>query len=276
MECVLENTTVHYEVYGEGRPILMLHGWPSDHHSMLNMMEPIFKKRDGWKRIYIDLPGMGKTPGKDELAHQDHILDILLNFIDKVVPGQRFITAGYSYGGYLARGLIHRRSNMMDGLYLLAPVIRPHHEDRSLPSHTVLVEDHTVTSMLKPEEEELFVHVAVVQSQKLLEILRNIISPARELADHDFLTKLSDNYSFSFDVDSLEKPFPGPMLIIMGRQDSICGYRDAWEILENFPRGSFAVLDRAGHALAIDQEELSHLLVDEWLNRVEEYINSTD
>jgi len=130
--------------------------------------------------------------------------------------------------------------------------------------------------MLKPEEEELFVNVAVVQSQKLLENMRNIFLPARELADHDFLTKLSDNFSFSFDVDSLEKPFPGPMLIIMGRQDSICGYRDAWEILENFPRGSFAVLDRAGHALAIDQEDLSHLLVDEWLNRVEEYIDSTD
>ena len=55
----------------------------------------------------------------------------------------------------------------------------------------------------------------------------------------------------------------------MGRQDSIVGYRDAWEIIENYPRGSFVVLDKAGHNLQIEQEDLFNNLVLEWLDRVE-------
>lgn len=32
-----------------------------DHRLMSGCMEPIFTKREGWRRIYIDLPGMGVT-----------------------------------------------------------------------------------------------------------------------------------------------------------------------------------------------------------------------
>ena len=47
------------------------------------------------------------------------------------------------------------------------------------------------------------------------------------------------------------------------------GYRDAWHILENFPRASFAALDMAGHILHLEQEKLFNGLLNEWLDRVE-------
>jgi predicted esterase len=56
MECKLKNITVHYESFGEGRPILLLHGTGVDHTYMMSDMEPLFKKRSGWKRIYPDCP----------------------------------------------------------------------------------------------------------------------------------------------------------------------------------------------------------------------------
>ena len=276
MECILENTSINYEIIGEGRPILVLHGWAADHRCMLNDMDPVFLTRKGWKRIYLDLPGMGKSPGKAEFAYQDLILDILIEFIEKVIPGERFVVAGYSYGGYLARGLIHRKANLIDGLFLLAPAVHANDKDRTLPPHVVLVEDKSVISMLEPDEEELFLNVAVVQSQKHLKALREDFLPASNIADFNFLSDLSENYSFSFDVDTLDKPFPGPALIIMGRQDAICGFRDGWEILDNYPRGSFVVLDRAGHALFVEQGEVIHFLVGEWLDRIDEYVRSRE
>ena len=53
------------------------------------------------------------------------------------------------------------------------------------------------------------------------------------------------------------------------------GYKSAWEILDNYPRGTFAVLDRAGHFLDIEQRPLAGALTGEWLSRVEEYIAQT-
>lgn len=271
MECRLENITLYYEVVGEGRPVMMLHGWPLDHRHMMSEMEPLFTRRNGWKRIYPDLPGMGRTPGRDWITNQDQILQITLEFIDTVIPGQRLVVAGSSYGAYLARGVIRSRSDSMDGLLMTVPVIQAKESERALPRPVTLVEEPALLADLTPLEAEAMQGIAVAQSEELLDWLRQNVFPAIEAADQPFLTRVRENYAFSFDVDALTEPFGGPTLMMMGKQDNVCGYRDAWEILENFPRATFAVLDRAGHGLAAEQRELFDALVSEWLDRVKEY-----
>jgi hypothetical protein len=71
-------------------------------------------------------------------------------------------------------------------------------------------------------------------------------------------------------VDTLPEPYPGPTLFLIGRFDHWCGYQEAYRILENYLRATFAVLDRAGHAVTHEQNFLFKALVNEWLNRVEE------
>jgi pimeloyl-ACP methyl ester carboxylesterase len=270
MECELEDIRIHTRVFGEGRPIFMLHGWPLDHRHMASDMEPLFEGRQGWKRIYPDLPGMGKTPGKEWIRHQDQMLDITLAFIERLAPGQRFVVVGTSYGALLARGVVHRRADRMDGLLLAVPTIRADAAERTLPPHVPLVEDPALVQALEPGERESFVDIVVVQSPEVLSAMRADIWPAIEAADHGFLERVSENYAFSFDVDALPEPFAGPTLLLMGRQDAVCGYRDAWEIVEDYPRATFAVLDRAGHCLTAEQRGLFRALVAEWLDRVEE------
>jgi len=273
MDCKLKDITVHYEMFGEDRPIIMLHGWSVDHHHMMSSMEPLFKHRDGWKRIYLDLPGHGKTPGKDWITNQDKILDVVLDFIDNVIPGQRLVVAGASAGAYLARGVVHHRLASMDGLLLAVPLIVADDSKRHVPASTTLVADSTIVSEMEPDEVDLF-QFAVVQSQKVVDFFRTNYMSAGETGDQSFQSTIREhpgNYAFSFDVDTLPSPCPAPTLIVTGRQDSMVGYRNAWEILENFPRGTFAVLDRSGHFLEIEQEDLFRTLAGEWLDRVKEY-----
>jgi pimeloyl-ACP methyl ester carboxylesterase len=272
MDCDLKDIKVYYELFGEGRPIIMLHGWSVDHRYMVSDMEPLFRQRDGWKRIYLDLPGHGRTPGKDWITNQDKILGVVFDFIDNVIPGERFVLAGSSAGAYLARGVVLHRPASIDGLLLTVPLIVPGAK-RHVPSHVTLVADPALVSELEPDEAE-FVQIAVVQSRKVVDYIRANLSSGSETGDQAFQAKIREhpeNYAFSFDVEVLPKPFPAPTLMVTGRQDSDVGYRDAWEILENYPRGTFAVLDRSGHFLPFEQEDLFHALVGEWLDRVEEY-----
>ncbi len=270
MECQLENINVDYEIYGDGHPLVSLHGLGPDHHLMTGCMEPIFEHRDGWKRIYPDLPGMGKTQSQEWIVNSDQMLEIILDFIDKVIPNQHFVLAGQSYGGYLARGIVHRKPELVDGLLLICPMIIAETAERTLPPHITLVKDPEVISSLAPKEREWFEAVAVVQSQKIWERTRDEVNVGVAVADMPFLSRLQEyGFSFSFDIDATPAVYEQPTLILVGHQDSIVGYRDAWKLIEKYPRGTFVVLDQAGHNLQIEQEGLFNSFVNEWLDRVE-------
>ena len=47
---------------GKGYPIIMLHGFPLDHNSLMPF-ESYFDENSKWQRYYIDLPGMGQSRG---------------------------------------------------------------------------------------------------------------------------------------------------------------------------------------------------------------------
>jgi pimeloyl-ACP methyl ester carboxylesterase len=273
MKCELKDITVHYEAIGEGIPIIMLHGWSLSHRQMLNILEPVFAQREGWKRIYPDLPGHGRTPAREWITNQDKILDVVLDFIDKVIPGRRFVVAGASAGAYLARGVVLRRAAMLDGVLLTVPMIVAPDSERRVPAHICIVKDPALLAELPPDEAQEFNDLAVVQTRKMVEMLR-AFSAANEIGDQVFQAGIREDpkrYAFSFDVDAIPEPCAAPTLIVAGRQDSMVGYVQAWEIMKNYPRATFAVLDRAGHCLEFEQEEVFGVLAREWLDRVEEY-----
>lgn len=271
MECKLDKATIHYKEYGKGKPIVMLHGYYPDHRLMSGCMEPIFIERQGYRRIYIDLPGMGRTKGETWIDSSDKMLRIVLEFIDKVIPNENFLIAGESYGGYLARGVLHHMADRVEGMLLLCPVIVAKHSERKTPPHKPIVVDSEFVSTLSKEDAEEFESIAVVQNKEIWERYDKEIFFAVRIADSPFLEKLrNESFSFSFDVDALNEKFVKPVLFLLGRQDSSVGYKDAWSILDNFPRGTFAVLDRSGHNLQLEQVNIFNTLVNEWLDRIEE------
>lgn len=269
MECIINGLSIYYEVYGEGRPFLMIHGFAPDHRLMSGCMEPVLRDMPGYQRIYIDLPGMGRTKGADWIRNSDDMLRIVEEFIESVIPGKSFLLAGESYGGYLARGLICRR-RPVDGLLLICSMIIAKREERTLPAPVILKRDEALLSRLSLEDIQDFEESCVVLSERIYERNKNEVLSGVATADMAFLEALRENgYAFSFDPDRLSEPFVKPALFLHGRQDSVVGYEDAWPLLRRYPRATFAVLDCAGHNLQIEQEELFGALVRDWLSRCE-------
>ncbi len=126
-------------------------------------------------------------------------------------------------------------------------------------------------SQIDLNDAEEFNAMHVVQNSRIWQRYSDEILSGVKIANDKFLSHLQKTgYGFSFDVDKVDKKFNQPTLILLGRQDSSVGYKDAWNILDNYPRATFAVLDRAGHNLQIEQEALFNCLVNEWLTRIEE------
>jgi pimeloyl-ACP methyl ester carboxylesterase len=237
-----------------------------------HQIEPFFHQRDKWKRIYIDPPGHGKTPAKDWITDQDKMLEVMIACIDKLTAGQNYCLIGLSLGAYLARGVIRNRIKFVDGIAMIVPVVLAEDEKRSVPPYKVLIQEPLADAGVTQEEEE-FLGMSVLHTHKWLTELRNYPQiPDHENGDAEFLSRIRENhkdYAFSFDVDALPEPFHHPALIITGRQDHMVGYRDAWNLLENYPRASYVVLDQRGHFME-DSAALIHVFMNEWLDRVEE------
>jgi pimeloyl-ACP methyl ester carboxylesterase len=263
MRCDLGDTSIYYDAHGAGRPIVILPGQPSDHRLMERFMEPAFAGREGWLRIYPDLPGTGQSPAAERLASAEGMLGAMLAFIDSVIAGQRFVLAGLSYGGYLARGVMYHRAAQVDGLLLCVPQVRADPAAGQLPPRQAVVADPALAAQLGP-----IANLMVVQNAPMADALREIVAQVR-LADQDFLERVEAAGSFAADVDHPPTPYERPTLLITARQDHICGYQDAWDLLPRYPRATFAVLDRAGHLINTEQATLCHALLREWLDRVE-------
>lgn len=273
MECVVRDVVVHHEIHGEGTPILMIHGWGPDRRLMTGCMEPVFASAPGaWQRIYLDLPGMGQTKGAPWIDGSDRMLDLVMEVVDTLIPGRRFLVAGESYGGYLARGVVQRRASMIDGLLLICPVVDPRTGRETSPELLVLERDEELLASLPEDDRTQFEGINVVQTEPVWRRFRDEILCGLRASDQAFLGDvLGQGVPFTAAVDALDDPFAAPTLMVAGRQDNMVGYRDLWRILESYPRASFVVLDRAGHNLQIEQGALFDGLVREWLDRVEAY-----
>lgn len=176
---------INHKIVGAGTPILMLHGYAVDHRLLLGCMEPIFEKRANYQRIYLDLPGMGKTKAENWLNNADQMLELLIDFIDKHIAQKEFLLIGQSYGGYLARGIIYKIPDRIKGLALLNPAISI--DLRDLPPKKVLLQEEAFLATLTKAERDEFTSLMVVQNAETWsryrdEILRGLkIAESREL-----------------------------------------------------------------------------------------------
>jgi len=273
MKCELDSATIDWEEHGEGQPIVFLHGWTMNRQVEIDVYEPIFARRPGWCRIYPDLPGMGRSVAR-AIGNQDDELAAMLAFLDRRLAGAPFVLCGTSLGGYLARAIVARRREQVRGLLLKVPAIIADTARRTLPAVEPLVRNDSVMAALDPAEREAMGPM-LVETKAYVEMahqrFRRLVQPAIDGTASWALEMRADplRYGFSFDLTAAEKSFTKPALVIAARQDTTVGYRDAWDILESYPRATFAVIDRATHGWPTESSDLLVALVDDWLERIE-------
>src|SRR5215469_14586068 len=102
MEIRAGQVLVHYVEHGTGRPVLVLHGAGVDHREAEACFEPVLDGVAELRRIYPDLPGMGRTFAPETLRSADDVLGALLHFADEVSGGTAHLLIGHWSGARLS------------------------------------------------------------------------------------------------------------------------------------------------------------------------------
>lgn len=260
---------LHHVVHGPDAPeatgtIVLLHGFTVDHRLMTGAFEPVFAHRPGWRRIYLDLPGMGLSPAPDTVRGTDDVFALVRDTIAALVPDGPYAVVGQSYGGYLARGLVAAEPERITGMALIVPVIIAAHADRDVDPPVVLHRDAFAAALPPgpPFDED-----AVIQTEEIYHRTQAEVMTGVAVADPAAIARIAGAYGGTFPLEPAA--YGGPVLFVLGRQDSTTGYRDVLRLVEDYPHGTVVVLDRAGHNAHIEQPGVFNAVVTEWLDRVE-------
>jgi pimeloyl-ACP methyl ester carboxylesterase len=259
VECRIGDVVVHYAEHGEGRPVLVLHGAGVDHREAEASFEPALHAHGGLRRIYPDLPGMGRTPAPAALRSADDVLEVLLAFADQVVGQEPALLVGHSAGAYYGQALAARRPDRVAGLALVCPLLVG---VRDVPEH------HPVVAAGDLGDAE-FLGYFVVQTPAMLDRYERFVAPAVPLADAAAMERIAERWELTVPEGVA---YEGPTLVVAGRQDSSVGYAAAADLLDYYPRATVAVLDGAGHALPHEQPELLAGLLRDWLARTAPHV----
>lgn len=247
---------VHYVEHGVGRPVLVLHGAGVDHREPEACFEPVFDGVAGFRRIYPDLPGMGRTVAPEGLRSAEDVLDTLLEFAKRVTGRTPHLLIGHSAGAYYAQAMAGRVPAQVAGLALVCPLLPGL---RDVPGHRAIVGPGDIG-------DDGFRSYFVIHSPEMLERYERHVAPAAALVDHAALERFGERWELASDRGPA---YAGPTLIVAGRLDSTVGYAAAVDLVDHYTHASLAVIDDAGHALPHEQPDLLRALVGEWLARVE-------
>ena len=266
----LQDIPLAYDHRGpdDGKPVLLIHGWQGDHRYMAADLEPVFEETGAWRRTYIDLPGHGRTPAPPWLGNQEQVMSILRDFVGAVLGHGPFAVVGNSYGGYLTLGLVRSMPERLLGAALLVPHLPAPDGSLDTPPHSTIAEDPTAFGDLAADEGWIPGRLVEQSRRAVLEIRRHDM-PSIRIADQEYLARLDANYQLPADLIVHGEPFSGPSLIVTGRQDATVGYIAGWELLDEFPRATYATLDLAGHWLGrVERPQPFRALIRDWLDRM--------
>ena len=112
----------HFTVWGEGRPIVLLHGWGTSAESLGTVAKAL---EDRFRVYALDLPGFGWTPSAATVWGTWEYASYVEAFMDRVNISVASLV-GHSFGGRIALALAAKWPDRVKSLVLVASAgIRP-------------------------------------------------------------------------------------------------------------------------------------------------------
>jgi pimeloyl-ACP methyl ester carboxylesterase len=108
----VKNIIVNYQVYGDGIPVVFLHGWGVNGTIFTNLVKRF--NNSNYKIIVPDLPGFGLSVDPNKVWNVDDYADWVVDFVKALgLENQEIFLLGHSFGGRISIKLASRYENTL-------------------------------------------------------------------------------------------------------------------------------------------------------------------
>lgn len=244
-EIKVNNITLYYEEYGNGEPLLLLHGLTAD-HSMFDREIDQLKTR--YRIIAPDMRGHGKSEKPVAYQLNDHVQDIL-SLLDHLKIDNAFIL-GSSMGSYVAQAIAAAQPARINKLILVVP--KSHGSTSSvrelLDRHAAELGGLSYDDQLQAASKYMFYNLKAVGTyQKDALKKQPVLTPEQQSAANQAL--------LNFDLRPVLGKITAPTLVISGTHDGLNPPERGKEIAALIPDAVYVEFDRSGHAPNVEEPE---------------------
>jgi pimeloyl-ACP methyl ester carboxylesterase len=249
-------------IHGEGHPLVLLPWFGLDGNVMAAAFEPALREVDRWQRIYLDLPGTGKSSRTE--ANSEAVLRAVAETIDELAGPGPVALAGCSYGGYLAAGLARRRPELISSLLLTCTGARILPGDRNLDGLLPVTPEPGWLDSIPSEHHEHFSRALGCQTRAVASRLATAFA-LNGASDEDYLRELRA-HGYQLLDEGAGQPGQVPVTVIAGRRDWIAGYQDQLALLGEAD-GDYFLFGDGGHYIPFELTDRFGQILHGWLAR---------
>ena len=253
MQKKIRNLSIHYQVFGKGEFLLVLHGWGAALASYQPMIDFLAQK---YQVVWLDLPGFGLSDEPPKPWKVDDYTDLVIDFINAL--GAKSITLlGHSFGGRIIAKLLNR-SNLpfvVPKIILFDSAgVKP---KKSLLSYFKLLVVKTGKIFLKipllgdlfeDQIKFLFEHEASSDYLAASEVMRRTLS----LVINEDLTKYIAQITL-------------PSLLIWGENDDATPVQDGKLMATLISQAELHIIPQSGHYPFVDDWAAMQTILGSWL-----------
>lgn len=249
------NIQIDVKDEGEGRSVVLLHGWPLSNEQYKYQYDELIK--NGFRVIGITFRGFGNS----DKPMGEYNYDVHAEDVKKVLEKldvRDVVLCGFSMGGaiairYAAKDEGARISKL--ALFGAAAPIWTQRDD--YPFNLTIDEVDELIKLNNNDRAQLLTNfgniIASTETALRPEIskwLYEIGLSASPFAMEQCLIALRDT-----DLREDLKKIKIPTLILQGRKDKICSYQMAEELVKGIEKSKLVVFENSGHALFLEETE---------------------
>ncbi|MGM0587973.1 MAG: alpha/beta fold hydrolase [Bacteroidota bacterium] len=242
-----QNANTHYLTLGQGKPLVILHGWGSS----AQVMMPLAQQLSDIRTCYvIDLPGFGDSPPPPQAWTIDDYADLIEAFLREVVstPSDFLV---HSFGGRIALKLFSRThiTQYVDNLLITGGAgMRP---KRTLRYY---YRKYTAKALKAP-----FLLLPGNIKESSLNWLRSTrLWKTLGSSDYQQLSGVMRETFVKTVTEHLESTLPKidqEVLLLWGEEDSATPVYQAERMEQGLPNAALVTIPHAGHYAFLDQPD---------------------
>ncbi|MEW5737808.1 MAG: alpha/beta hydrolase [Myxococcota bacterium] len=252
----ISGRTLHFEDRGEGKPVLLLHGFPFSSESFWPQLDA---PPTGCRLIVPDHRGFGQSALAPGVSTMEALADDALALLDALGISQA-VVGGVSMGGYVAIALTRKDPGRVKGLLLIDTQSSADDEAGKARREAVAqeVEAKGMGPLVEAMLPRLLAAGAPLEVKARVEKLMRAQSPAATAAASRGMATRTDGR------DILSR-FGGPCLVIVGEHDVITPVEKARAMASLLPQATLAVIPGAGHLPNLEAPEAFQRAVSPFL-----------